>query len=104
MKPIPKRHRKPIPKSHRSSSRQALIEFALILPVLFLPIVNVINFGGMLHARICVSHAARTGVQYMVMGGATVTAPKAPTAAQAARLERRSFKEFLAAAQARGNS
>jgi hypothetical protein len=40
----------------------------------------------------------------MVMGGATVTAPKAPTAAQAARLERRSFKEFLAAAQARGNS
>src|ERR1035437_3583550 len=100
MKPVPRRHRKPMPKRHRSSSGQAPIEFALILPLLFLMIVNVINSGGFLFAWITVSDAARTGVQYMVMGGATVTAPKAPAAAQVARRERRSSKEFLAAAQA----
>ena len=79
MKPIPNRHRKPIPKRHRSSSGQALIEFALILPLLFLLIVNVINFGGMFFAWICVSNAARTGAQYYITGGATVGAPVPPT-------------------------
>src|SRR5665811_2013729 len=81
MKPVPRRHRrmKPIPKRHRSSSGQALIEFALILPLLFLLIVNVINFGGMLYAWICVSNAARTGAQYYITAGATVGAPEQPS-------------------------
>jgi Flp pilus assembly protein TadG len=72
---------KPIPKRHRSCSGQALIEFALILPLLFLLIVNVINFGGMLYAWICVSNAARTGAQYYVTAGANVGPPKQPTPA-----------------------
>src|SRR5450759_1951466 len=81
MKPIPNRHRKPIPKRHRSSSGQALIEFALILPLLFLLIVNVINFGGMFFAWICVSNAARTGAQYYTTGGVVLWAPTLPSAA-----------------------
>jgi Flp pilus assembly protein TadG len=65
----------------RTRSGQALIEFSLMLPLLFLLIVNVINFGGMLYAWICVSNAARTGAQYFITGGATVGAPGIPTRA-----------------------
>jgi Flp pilus assembly protein TadG len=63
----------------RHTSGQALIEFALILPLLFLLIVNAINFGGMLYAWICVSNAARTGVQYLSIGGAMAGAPIPPS-------------------------
>src|ERR1019366_2241791 len=69
---------KPIPKSHRSSSGQALIEFALILPLLFLLIVNVVNFGGMLYAWITLGNSARAGAQGMVVGSAYLTGPEAP--------------------------
>jgi Flp pilus assembly protein TadG len=72
---------KPIPKRHRSSSGQALIEFALILPLLFLLIVNVINFGGMFYAWISVSNAARTGAQYYITAGANIGPPAQPTPA-----------------------
>ena len=60
------------PKRRRKAGGQALIEFALILPLIFLLIVNVINFGGMLFAWICVSNASRTGVQYYITAGATI--------------------------------
>jgi Flp pilus assembly protein TadG len=72
------------PKKRRRAGGQALIEFALILPLLFLLIVNVINFGGMLFAWICVSNAARTGAQYYITAGATIGAP-APPAVTAVR-------------------
>ena len=65
----------------RTSSGQALIEFALVLPLLFLLIVNVVNFGGMLYAWISVSNAARLGVQYYITGSATIGAPTRPTVA-----------------------
>jgi Flp pilus assembly protein TadG len=64
----------------RHTSGQALIEFALILPLLFLLIVNVVNFGGMLYAWIAVSNAARTGAQYLCFGGAMIGAPVSPSA------------------------
>jgi Flp pilus assembly protein TadG len=64
--------------SSRRSRGQALIEFALILPLLFLLIVNVVNFGGMLFAWICVSNGARTGVQHYITGGVTLGAPAPP--------------------------
>src|SRR5258708_21139484 len=72
---------KPTLKRNRSCGGQALIEFSLILPLLFLLIVNVINFGGMLYAWICVTNAARTGAQYYITGDATVGAPAQPTRA-----------------------
>jgi hypothetical protein len=43
----------------RSEQGQALIEYALLLPLLFLLIVNTVNFGGFLFAWITVSNAAR---------------------------------------------
>jgi len=61
---------------------QALIEFALILPMVFLLIVNALNFGAFLFAWITVANGARTGVQYMAQGRATVGTPTGATAAQ----------------------
>ncbi len=65
---------------------QALIEFALVLPLLFLLIVNTTNFAGFLFAWITVSNAARSGAQYMVRGGSTFGAPSPATAAQVTAL------------------
>jgi Flp pilus assembly protein TadG len=50
---------------------QALIEFALMLPLLLLLIVNVVNFGGFFYAWITVANAARAGADYAIMGGAS---------------------------------
>ncbi len=61
---------------------QALIEFALILPMVFLLVVNTLNFGAFLFAWITVANGARAGAQYMAQGRATVGAPTAATAAQ----------------------
>lgn len=61
---------------------QALIEFALILPLLFLLILNLVNFGAFIHAMIGVANAARTGAQYMIMGNAWAGTPIAPSTGQ----------------------
>lgn len=61
---------------------QALVEFALVLPLILLFIVNVLNFGGYLYSWITVANAARAGVQYQVLSGASVGAPRTPTAAE----------------------
>ena len=72
---------RPIPKRMRARKGQALIEFSLLFPLLFLLIVNVINFGGMLYAWICVSNAARTGAQYFITGGVVIGGPVVPSTA-----------------------
>src|SRR5689334_9183966 len=64
--------------SKTRSSGQALVELALILPLLFLLIVNVVNFGGFFYAWISVSNSARSGAQYLVIGGAMLGAPSPP--------------------------
>src|SRR5262249_12790590 len=65
---------------------QALIEFALVLPMAFLLVVNAINFGAFLFAWITVANAARTGAQYAVMGSSSAGAPVTPTVAQVTAL------------------
>jgi Flp pilus assembly protein TadG len=65
-----------------SAKGQALVEFALVLPLLFLLIVNAVNFGAFLFAWITVADGARAGVQYMAQGRATVGTPLPATAAQ----------------------
>jgi hypothetical protein len=50
---------------------QALVEFALIAPLVFLLAVNVLNFAGFLFAWITVSGAARDGAEYMIMSSAS---------------------------------
>ena len=64
----------------------SLLEFALILPLLFLLIVNVVNFGSFLYAAITVANAARAGAEYAVMGAAMAGSPGSPTEAQVAAL------------------
>ena len=61
---------------------QSLVEFALVIPLLFLLFVNAVNFGGFLFAWITVATAARAGADYMVMAGATVQSPKPPSPSQ----------------------
>jgi Flp pilus assembly protein TadG len=51
---------------------QALIEFALVLPLLFLLIVNVVNFGGFFFAWIKVVNGSRAGAQYAVLNSGSV--------------------------------
>lgn len=65
---------------------QSLVEFALILPLIMLLIVNAVNFGGFLYAWITVANAARAGAEYSLMGGAMASGPSTPTAAQVTSL------------------
>lgn len=68
--------------TRRAGQGQALIEFALVLPLLFLLILNLVNWAAFIYAWITVANAARTGAQYMIMGGAWVNAPVPPDPAQ----------------------
>ena len=61
---------------------QALVEFALLVPLVFLLAVNAVNFGGYLFAWITVADAARAGADYMGMSGASPGAPTPATLAQ----------------------
>jgi Flp pilus assembly protein TadG len=58
-----------INRRRHSKEGQALIEFALVLPLLMLLVLNVVNFGAMLYAMVTVANAARAGAQYTIMGG-----------------------------------
>jgi hypothetical protein len=63
---------------------QALVEFALIVPLIFLLAVNAVNFGGFFYAWITVADAARAGAQYIVTTGpapatGTTLTPTSPT-------------------------
>ena len=73
----------------RAESGQALVECALVLPMMILLILNVVNFGAFIYAWITVANAARSGAQYMIIGGAMVTTPPTPNAAQVAALVQR---------------
>lgn len=65
---------------------QALVEFALIVPLVFLLAVNALNFGGFLFAWITVASAARSAAQYMTMSNASPGSPTAATPAQISAL------------------
>ena len=65
---------------------QALVEFALIVPLLFLLIVNAVNFGGFLFAWITIASAARAGGEYWALGSAAIATPTPATAAQVTTL------------------
>lgn len=56
-------------KRNSGQKGQALIEFALMIPLLFLLVVNVVNFGGLFSAWVTVTHATRSAAQYTVTTG-----------------------------------
>src|SRR5579863_9030701 len=61
---------------------QALVEFALIVPLVLILAINAVNFGGFLFAWITVAGAARSGAQYMILSSASKGAPTAATEGQ----------------------
>jgi Flp pilus assembly protein TadG len=61
---------------------QALIEFALIVPLVFLLAINAVNFGGFIFAWITVANAARAGAQYMILSSSSPGSPTPATPAQ----------------------
>jgi len=61
---------------------QALVEFTLMIPLVFLLAVNAVNVGGFLFAWITVANAARAGAEYMSMSSASLGAPTRATLAQ----------------------
>lgn len=79
----------------RGENGQALIECALVLPILILVILNVVNFGAFIYAWVSVANAARAGAQYWCMGGAMVTGPSTPTAPQVTAFVRRELASSL---------
>ena len=85
-KPRLDRRNRNLPHGRSGTSGQALVEFALLFPVIFLLIVNAVNFGGFLFAWITVANAARNGTHYWAMGGAGAGAPARPTVAQVTTL------------------
>lgn len=54
---------------------QALIEYALMVPLLLLFVVTTVNFGGLLYSFVTVANAARAGAQYAAMGSAYASYP-----------------------------
>jgi Flp pilus assembly protein TadG len=69
-------------RAETSARGQSLVEFALMIPLLFILIVLIVDFGGFLYAWITVANAARSGVEYAVLGGASVGLPSTATGAQ----------------------
>ena len=65
---------------------QSLIEFALVVPLLFLLIVNAVNFGAFIYAWITVANAARAGAQYAALGASSVRNPAEPSSADVVTL------------------
>ena len=63
-----------------------MIEFVLLIPLLFVLLVNTVNFGGFLFAWVTVVNSARAGIQYYAASGAAVGSPYTPTTAQVTSL------------------
>lgn len=56
-------------KFHREQHGQALVEMALVLPLILLLLFGVIEMGRIGHAYITVSNAAREGARLATIGG-----------------------------------
>ena len=65
---------------------QALVEFALMVPLIFVLIINALNFGGFIYAWITVANAVRAGSQYFLQDYNSVGMPVQATGAQVASL------------------
>ena len=58
-----------IPKKiPRSKKAQAMVEFALIIPILLLVIVGLIEYGRLFYAWLIVENSTRFGIRYATAG------------------------------------
>ena len=69
-------------RNDRSCKGASLVEFALVFPLIFLLVVNVVNFGSYLYTCIAISNASRAGAQYMILSSASVGYPRDAIASQ----------------------
>jgi len=67
-----------IRKLARNNSGQALIETALILPLLLTVVLNAVNFAYFFLMALNITASSRSGAIYSVMGGATPSATALP--------------------------
>src|SRR5579872_7376528 len=76
--------RSPIRVSRRcgGTGGQALIEAALVLPLLFFLMLNAANLGLYIYAWITVNNAARTVAEYRAYNGVVVGLPPSPSLGQ----------------------
>lgn len=58
-------------RKQRRNGGASLVEFALIIPIMFLFIVATVNFAGFFFAFITVGNASRAGVDYWMMSTAS---------------------------------
>ena len=56
-------------KREKRERGQALVEFAMVLPVLILLVVGMMQFGLLFHEYLLVTHAAREGARVATLGG-----------------------------------
>jgi Flp pilus assembly protein TadG len=70
----------------RETQGQALVEFAAIVPLLFLVIVLAMNFGGLIGAWVAVSNETRAAADYASLGGASAGLPTQATSTSLAAL------------------
>src|SRR5438067_2529386 len=61
---------------------QALIEYALVVPMLFFLIVGAVDFGGFIYSWVTVANAARAVADYAALNGSWIGFPADPTGTQ----------------------
>jgi len=59
----------------RRESGEALVELVLIVPFVFLLVVLVVNFAGLINAWIGVANAARAAADYAILSGSSAGLP-----------------------------
>src|SRR4051812_9055158 len=70
----------------KSARGGSILEFALTFPLLFLLVINVLNFAGFFYAWITVSNATRAGAQYMIMSDTWISGLSPPSVSQVSAL------------------
>ena len=63
------------------TSGQAIVEYALMVPLIFLLIVNAFNFSGFIYCWLTVADAVRAAADYASEDSSTATSPATPTVA-----------------------
>ena len=72
---------RPVGGGRSGSEGQALVEYALVVPLLLYLTLNAVSFGNFIYDWITVANAARAGAQYVAMGAAYASSPTMPTLA-----------------------
>lgn len=70
-------------RARRGESGQAIVEFAVALPILLLLVFGIIDFGWLFYNKMSVENASREGARYAI-----VNADKGTVAAEVAALAR----------------